>query len=170
MDVLSKRFGKYGLNLHSDKTRLIDFRKPQVPEDTGKKGHGSFDLLGFTFFWAKSRKGNWVVKRRTAKSRFRTALSRIKEWCRANRHRPVGEQQQALAQKLRGHCGYFGITGNSRQIAKFRYEVVMLWCKWLSRRSQKARMNWETFSRLLKRYPLPAPIAIHSIYCAAAKP
>lgn len=170
LDVLPKRFGKYGLTLHPDKTRLVDFRKPQEPEDTGKGRPGSFDLLGFTFFWAKSRKGNRVVKQRTAKSRLRVALSRVKEWCKANRHRPIGEQQQALAQKLRGHYGYFGITGNSWQIAKFRYEVVMLWRKWLSRRSQKARMNWETFNRLLMRYPLPAPIAIHSIYRNAVKP
>jgi len=170
MDILPKRFGEYGLTLHPDKTRLIDFRKPQEPEDAGKRGPGSFDLLGFTFFWAKSRKGNWVVKQRTAKSRLRIALSRIKEWCKANRHRPIGEQQQSLSQKLRGHYGYFGITGNSWQIAKFRYEVDILWRKWLSRRSQKSRMNWETFNRLLKRYPLPAPIAIHSIYCNAAKP
>ena len=75
MDILPKRFGEYGLTLHPDKTRLIDFRKPQEPEDAGKRGPGSFDLLGFTFFWAKSRKGNWVVKQRTAKSRLRIALS-----------------------------------------------------------------------------------------------
>ena len=170
MVVLPKRFGKYGLTLHPDKTRLIDFRRPQEPEDEGKRGSGSFDLLGFTFFWAKSRKGNWVVKQRTAGSRLKAALARVKEWCKVNRHRPIGEQQQALAQKLRGHYGYYGITGNSWQLAKFRQEVVRLWRKWLSRRSQKSRMNWETFSRLLKRYPLPAPIAIHSIYCNAAKP
>lgn len=170
MDVLPKRFGKYGLTLHPDKTKLVDFRKPQEPEDAGKRGPGSFDLLGFTFFWAKSRKGNWVVRQRTARSRLKAAITRVKEWCKTNRHRPIGEQQQALAQKLRGHYGYFGITGNSWQLAKFRYEVVRLWRKWLSRRSQKSRMNWETFSRLLKRYPLPAPIAIHSIYYNAAKP
>lgn len=170
MDVLPKRFGKYGLTLHPDKTRLIDFRKPQEPEDAGKRGSGSFDLLGFTFFWAKSRKGNWVVKQRTARNRLKAAITRVKEWCKANRHRPIGEQQQALAQKLRGHYGYYGITGNSWQIAKFRHEVDILWRKWLSRRSQKSRLNWETFNRLLKRYPLPPPIAIHSIYCNAAKP
>jgi len=170
LDVLPKRFGRYGLTLHPDKTRLVDFRKPKEPGDTGERGPGSFDLLGFTFLWAKSRKGNWVVKQRTAKSRLRLALSRVKEWCKINRHRPIGEQQQALAQKLRGHYGYFGITGNSRGIAKFRREVDRLWRKWLSRRSQKSRLNWEIFNRLLKRYPLPAPIAIHSIYRNAVKP
>jgi len=141
-----------------------------MPYDPDARGSESFDLLGFTFYWAKSRKGNWVVKQRTAKSRLRLALSRVKEWCKANRYRPIGEQRQSLAQKLRGHYVYFGITGNSWQIAKFRYEVVMLWRKWLSRRSQKSRLNWETFNRLLKRYPLPAPIAIHSIYRNAVNP
>ena len=170
LDVLPKRFGKYGLTLHPDKTKLVDFRKPQEPGEPGDGGHGSFDLLGFTFYWAKSRKGNWVVKQRTAKSRLRSALTRVKEWCKASRHRPIGEQQQALTQKLRGHYGYFGITGNSWQIAKFRYGVVRLWHKWLSRRSQKSRLNWETFSRLLKRYPLPAPIAVHSIYRNVVNP
>ena len=168
--VISKRLEKYGLAHHPEKTRLVDFRKPKEPDDSGDKGSGSFDLLGFTFYWAKSLKGNWVVKHKTCKTRLKQALLRIKEWCQANRHRPIGEQQQALAQKLRGHYGYFGITGNSVWIAKFRYEVGRIWRKWLSRRSQRARMNWETFNRLLKRYPLPSPIAIHSVCRYVAKP
>jgi len=103
-----------------------------------------------------------VVKRKTSKVRLRQALLRIKEWCKANRHRPIGEQQQALAQKLRGHYGYYGITGNSAGIVKFAHEVGRIWRKWLSRRSQKSRLSWETFNRLLVWYPLPPPIAIHS--------
>lgn len=170
LDVLPKRFGKYGLTLHPEKTRLVDFRKPKDSDDLDNQGPGSFDLLGFTLYWAKSRKGYWVVKHKTAKDRLKRALSRIKDWCKANRHRPIHEQQQALSQQLRGHYGYYGVTGNSFWIAKFRSGVIRLWHKWLSRRSQRARMEWETFNRLLKRYPLPAPIAIHSVYRNAANP
>jgi group II intron reverse transcriptase/maturase len=170
LDVLPKRLGKFGLTLHPEKTRLVDFQRPRTPNKPDGRGPGSFDLLGLTFYWAKSRKGNWVVKQKTAKDRFKRALSRIKAWCRANRHRPIREQQQAITWKLKGHYGYFGITGNSYWIAKFRFEVGRLWHKWLGRRSQRARLNWEQFNRLLKKYPLPAPIAVHSVYRRAAKP
>jgi len=168
--VIPKRLEKYGLAHHPEKTRLVDFRKPKEPDDSGDKGSRSFDMLGFTFYWAKSLKGNWVVKQKTSKGRLKQALSRVKEWCKANRHRPIEEQQQALAQKLRGHYGYYGITGNSARITKFRYEVNKLWRKWLSRRSQKSRLSWEAFNRLLIRYPLPPPIAIHSVCRHAANP
>jgi len=170
LDVLPRRFGKYGLTLHPEKTRLVDFQRSRYPDDSDNQGPGSFDLLGFTLYWARSRKGYWVVKYKTAKGRLKLALSRIKDWCKANRHRPIREQQQALSLKLRGHYGYYGITGNSFWIAKFRTEVIRLWHKWLSRRSQKARLDWEIFNRLLKRYPLPAPIAIHSVYRNVVKP
>jgi group II intron reverse transcriptase/maturase len=116
LNVLPERFGKYGLTLHPDKTRLVEFQRPdrRPPADGGGSGRpGTFDLLGFTHFWGLSRKGKWVVMRKTAKDRLSRALTRVNEWCRRNRHRPVGEQWRALSQKLRGHFGYFGIIGNS---------------------------------------------------------
>ena len=161
LDVLPKRFGKYGLGLHPEKTRLVDFRRPRGP----KKGPGhSFNLLGFTHFWGKSRKGRWVVKRRTAKDRFSRALKRVGLWCRRNRHLSVAVQQRALNRKLRGHYAYYGVTGNARALNRFIREVERLWRKWLSRRSRAARLNWETFRRLLARYPLETPRIVHSIY------
>lgn len=169
MSVLPKRFGKYGLTLHPDKTRLLYFRPPRSQDGPGKES-GSFDFLGFTHHWAKSRQGRWVVKQKTAKGRFTRALQRIKEWCRDHRHRPVGEQCMVLRQKLRGHYGYYGIVGNSASLGRFRNEVGRLWHKWLSRRSQKAKLDWPTFSRLLKRYPLPPPHMKRSIYRFAANP
>ena len=169
LDVLAKRLGKYGLSLHPEKTRLVMFRPPC--ERLGRsKRPGSFDFLGFTHHWCRSFKGYWVVKRRTAKDRFRRALKEISQWCRQHRHLPVAEQQRVLTWKLRGHSQYYGITGNGKAVSKFFRQVVHVWQKWLSRRSQRARMNWERFNRLLARYPLPAPVMVHSTCRRAANP
>jgi len=158
--VLAKRFAKYGLALHPEKTKLIDFRRPTGNGD----GPGSFDVLGFTHFWGRSRKGNWVVQRKTSRSRFGRALHRVAEWCRRNRHRSVREQHKALVAKVRGHYGYFGITGNSRALGCFWHEVKRVWKKWLGRRSGRKRLTWERFALLVGRYPLPWPRVVHSIY------
>ena len=168
MAVLPKRFGKYGLTVHPDKTKLVPFRRPPLASSPrgGPDGDrpGTFDLLGFTHYWSRSRKGNWVVKRKTARDRFARALKAVSDWCRQNRHQPVAEQCEGLGRKLRGHYQYFGITGNSDALSSFHYRVQRVWRKWLDRRSHKARMNWERFNRLLERHPLPAPVVVHSIY------
>ena len=160
LNVLAKRFAKYGLTLHPEKTRLIDFRRPTGNGD----GSGSFDVLGFTHFWGLSRKGNWVVQRKTSRSRFGRALHRVAEWCRRNRHRSVREQHKALVAKVRGHYNYFGITGNSRALGRFWHEVKRVWKKWLGRRSGRKQMTWERFVLLVGRYPLPWPRVVHSVY------
>jgi group II intron reverse transcriptase/maturase len=154
--VLPKRFGAYGLTLHPEKTRLVQFKRPRGPDPQGPPP-GTFDLLGFTHFWARSLKGNWVVRRKTAKDRFQRALDKVTEWCCKNRHLPLKEQWQALRRKLSGHFGYYGIPGNSRLLVRFRFLVEGIWRKWLSRRSQRAYLSWEDFRRLLAHYPLPAP-------------
>jgi RNA-directed DNA polymerase len=164
MEVLPKRFGKYNLTLNAAKTKLVDFRQPP----RGGGGHASFELLGFTHFWGTSRKGRPVVQRKTSPSRFRRALKRINEWCRHSRHRPVAEQYQVLSTKVRGHYGYFGITGNSRAIARFLHEVERLWRRWLDRRSSRAKMTWDRFRVLLHRYSLPQPRIVRSVYTLAA--
>ena len=169
LDVLAKRLGKYGLSLHPEKTRLGMFRPPC--ERLGRsKRPGSFDFLGFTHHWCRSFKGYWVVKRRTAKDRFRHALKEIGQWCRQHRHLPVAEHQRVLTWKLRGYSQYYGLTGNGKAVSKFFRQVVHVWQKWLSRRSQRSRMNWERFNRLLARYPLPAPVMVHSLYRRAVNP
>jgi len=165
LDVLPKRFGKYGLALHPDKTRLVEFRRPdQRPssEDRSERRPGTFDLLGFTHYWGLSRRGKWVVKRKTASSRFGRALKRVADWCRQHRHQEVGQQQRTLAQKLRGHFGYFGITGNSEAITRFRELVIGIWCRWLGRRSQRGRFTWDHRRGLLERYPLPPARVVRS--------
>lgn len=167
-DVLPRRFAKYGLTLHPDKTRLVYFRKP--PRDDGpdrrggRPGPGSFDFLGFTHYWGKSRKGRRIPKRKTAKGRFSRAIRRIHQWCRWARHQPIRDQARALGQKLRGHYQYYGITGNFRALARFYHEVRRIWRKWLCRRSQRGYLTWEAYTGLLTRHPLPLPRIAHSVY------
>jgi len=172
MDVLPKRFGKYGLTLHPEKTRLVDFRRPPRRTERGTRDGstrpGSFDLLGFTHYWGRSRKGRRVIKRKTAKGRLSRALASIAQWCRKHRHLPVREQHAQLVLKLRGHFAYFGITGNGRALGDFGHFVERIWRKWLDRRSNRARMGWDRYRRLLERYPLPAPVVVHSIYRRSA--
>jgi group II intron reverse transcriptase/maturase len=174
MDVLPKRFGRYGLTLHPDKTRLVPFRRPdrlRRPFVGGDEPRpGSFDLLGFTHFWGLSRNGRWVVKRKTAKSRFSRALRRVAEWCWKNRHLPLAVQHRTLVQKLRGHCGYYGITGNGDALARFRYELTHRWKRALDRRSQRAYLRWERFRELLRRFPLPNASPVHSVCRPVANP
>ncbi|HUC07402.1 MAG TPA: group II intron reverse transcriptase/maturase [Solirubrobacterales bacterium] len=168
MDVLPKRMGKYGLTLHPEKTRLIRFHPPRQRRDGGIDEPGTFDLLGFTHLWTKSRKGRWYIRRKTAKGRLRRSLTAIAQWCRSNRHRPIREQHKTLSQKLRGHFGYYGITGNAEALARFRRSVECTWYRWLARRSWRP-MSWERFSALQRVFPLPPAIAVHSVLRRAAK-
>jgi group II intron reverse transcriptase/maturase len=170
LDVLPKRFGKYGLTIHPDKTRLVPFRRPDrsAPTAGGQPGpqSGSFDFLGFTHYWSRSKKGNWVVKRKTAGSRLHRAIKKIGAWCRQNRHLPIADQYQSLCQKLRGHFAYYGVIGNLVCLQRFRYEVVRLWRKWLSRRKRRGQFTWSRLNGLLRALPLPWPRAPASP-CAA---
>ena len=159
-DVLPKRFGAYGLTLHPEKTRMVKFSRPlrRPPEGGGgSSGSDTFDFLGFTHYWGRSRAGHMVVKRRTAKDRFSRTLRRVKEWCRQHRHDPLRAQQQGLASKLRGHYAYFGITANYAALQRLLHEVQRLWRKWLSTRSRAGRLPWKRMQVLLKRFPLPTP-------------
>lgn len=159
MDVLPKRFDKYRLRLHPEKTRLIEFKPPsgvEPPSGFEPRNGKSFDFLGFRHFWAKSRKGNWVVMKKTMPSRLSRALRAINQWCRFNRHQPVREQHQKLLAKLRGHANYYGVIGNSAALAALRHWTINIWAKWLMRRSNRG-ISWETFNRLLKVYPIPVP-------------
>jgi len=166
MEVLPKRFGKYGLTLHPDKTRLIPFRRPSHKaggsEDNGTDRPGTFDLLGFTHYWGRTRRGGWAVTRQTASKRLSRAVQSIAQWCRTHRHSPVAEQHAKLSQKMRGHYAYYGITGNARALHGFLWAVSRAWRKWLDRRNRQREMTWPRFKRLLKRYPLPPPRIVHS--------
>jgi group II intron reverse transcriptase/maturase len=160
MDVLPKRFARYGLALHPDKTRLVPFRRPDLSrrdDPSGARAVRSFDFLGFTIHWGKSLQGKWVVRTRTAKDRFRRTLVNIEQWCKLHRHAPLVEQQQMLNAKLRGHYGYYRRIGNVGRLWDLRHWVRHIWRRWLSRRSQRAHLNWPTMDRLLQHYPLARP-------------
>jgi group II intron reverse transcriptase/maturase len=174
LDVLPKRLGKYGLTLHPEKTRLVKFHRPtgrdcqrrHRPEEQPT----TFDLLGFTHRWGRSRYGSWVVQRFTARDRFSRALRAVNLWCKRHRHYPIEWQQAQLARKLRGHCSYYGITGNGRRLWAYRMQMLRIWRTWLSRRSQRRTPSWAAFKRLLVRYPLPSAVVVHSVYRRAANP
>ncbi len=146
MGVLPKRFGRYNLTLHPDKTCVTLFRP-------GEKS--SFDFLGFTHYWKRSRRGHWIIQRRTMKSRFARSVKAIGQWCRFHRHERLPEQHATLCRKVQGHYNYYGVRGNFAAIKRFRFVVARVWIKWLRRRSQRHRLNWDQADRLLQRYQLP---------------
>jgi len=171
MAVLPKRFEKYGLTLHPQKTRTVEFVRPDYRSRRAGSGAAkrpdTFDFLGFTHYWGRSRKGKSIVRRKTAKDRFRRSLKRVAEWCREHRHDDLRVQQKALSQKLRGHYGYFGIVGNYSAMKRFLQEVQLAWCKWIQRRSNRGRKDWDVLNVLLKCYALPQPRSISPVYRAA---
>jgi group II intron reverse transcriptase/maturase len=173
MEVVPKRFGKYGLTVHPTKTKLVSFRPPSsttAATDEPRDHSGTFDLLGFTHYWDRSRRGYWVVKLKTATDRFSRAVRSIDSWCQANRHLSLSEQQQKLNEKLRGHYAYYGVTGNSGALSRFLHEVECRWRKWLYRRNRLRSLNWNMFRRLLQRYPLAPVRTVRSVYRHAANP
>lgn len=158
-DVVGKRFAKYGLTLHPEKTKLLRFYPPR-DGDTAD----SFILMGFTHYWSKSRRGKWIVKRKTAPKRLTRALKRIALWCRTNRHEPLPDQHHMLSLKLNGHCQYYGITGNGQSLDRFRKGIEKLWRKWLKRRSGGARRKgWDWWEKLRSHYRLPPARVVHSV-------
>lgn len=169
--ALFKRFEKFGLKLHPEKTRLMAFGHPGK---TGAGGAGNsnpetFDFLGFTHYWRKSHEGRWYIGRKTARKRLCRSLKRIAQWCRENRDMRLVDQVAALNRKIKGHCGYFGITGNGASLRKFHFGLIIVWRKWLNRRTgQRGSMPWDRMHRLLAFFRLEPARVVHSVY--AAKP
>ena len=152
--VLGKRLAKYGLELHAGKTRMVNFH----PSGRDSEG-GSFDFLGFTHAWRKSRKGRPYVGRTTSKSRFTRALDKLKAYLIKTRNLPLEEQRIGLNRRLQGHYNYYGMSGNSKALGRFFYEVQVQWLKSLRRRSghHAKEWTWERLNRMLAHYPLPSP-------------
>lgn len=150
--VLSQRFERFGLTLHPNKTRLLPFGRPRTPKG---KGPGTFDFLGFTFFWGVARSGKRVPRVRTRKASHRRALQSVAAWCRRERHQPVKEQHAAPVRRIEGHLNYFSVNDNDRSVRRFVRGVGRAWFNWLNRRSQRSRLTWERMNDLLGAYPLP---------------
>ena len=161
--VLGKRLGKYGLELHPDKTQMIDFRfKPQSGHDDHQEPLATtFNFLGFTHVWVTSEKGRAMVRQLTAKDRVARTLKAINRVCRSMRTRPLRDQHQRLSRMLKGHYAYFGISGNYERLATLPYRVAHIWRKWLSRRSNERFMPWVAFTKILALFPLPKPRIVH---------
>ena len=158
MKVLPKRFERYNLSLHPDKTSLVHFSKPYTEKES--KERGTFDFLGFAFYWGKGLKGYWVIKKKTARKRLSRFMKRIWQWCKENLHEPIEEQYKILCSKLRGFYQYYGVRGNYKALEVVFEHTERAWRKWLSRRSQRGKVLFED---LRKSYPLPLPSIVHSI-------
>lgn len=156
MAVIGRRFERFGLRLHPEKTRLVPFGRPSSGQTNGK-GPATFDFLGFTVYWRRTPKGRWVPAYKTRKARLRRAITAVADWCRRHRHLPVNQQHAALVRRIDGHCNYFGVNGNFRSLRRLVFYAERAWRKWLSRRSQHAYMNWKRFADLLRDFPLPRP-------------
>jgi RNA-directed DNA polymerase len=152
-EVLPKRMQRFNLQLHPEKTRLLDFRRPS--SESGGKGPSTFDFLGFTVFWKRGRSGKWGFVLKTRRARLSRAINAATAWCRRHQHQEIGDQHVALTRRLQGHINYFGVSGNVRSVDRLLLAVRRAWYKWLRRRSNHSRLNWERFNAVLRRYPLP---------------
>jgi group II intron reverse transcriptase/maturase len=156
LKVLPQRMQRYGLTLHPDKTRLLPFQRPGLAQHDGK-GPATFDFLGFTLHWRRTRGGRWRLACKTRRARLRRAIQAVYAWCRSQRHEDVTTQHAGLRSRLQGHYNYFGVNGNLKGLACLLWHARRAWYKWLNRRSQRTRWTWARFLDLLRDFPLPQP-------------
>jgi RNA-directed DNA polymerase len=157
--VVPKRFERYGLSIHPDKSRMVQFSRPYWKRG---KGPGSFAFLGFTHYWAKTLKGGWTIKRKTQGKRLSRYMSGIGEWCKGHIHEPLVEQHRTLSSKLRGHYQYYGVRGNFKMLEVAYEHTRVMWKKWLRRRNSMNRMSWERFAEEVEQtLKLPLPQIMH---------
>lgn len=156
MAMLNQRMAEHGLRLHPEKTRLVPFKRPPARQDGGK-GPGTFDFLGFTLLWRKTQKGHWGQNFQTRKARLQRAVAALNDFCRSHRHEPVKEQHTSLCRRISGHFNYFGVNGNLSSLARLVRAAERIWYRWLRRRSNRTRLNWQRFGDFLRAFPLPRP-------------
>jgi hypothetical protein len=159
LKVLHQRFAKYGLTLHPEKTRLMEFGR-DAAKNRARQGKGkpeTFDFLGFTHICARSLRGFFTIHVRTMRKRYRRSLKAISRWCKTHRHDDVEDQRAELNLKLRGHYQYYGRPTNVPAIWKFFRAVRRVWKKWLARRTRGRPLIWQDFARILRRLPLARP-------------
>ena len=160
---LSTRLGKFGLSLHEDKTRLLEFGKfaKERRLKRGLKRPETFNFMGFTHYCSESRNGRFVVKRKTQRQRTIRKLRQLRLECRRRMHTPLMDQHKWLTSVLRGHYAYYGVPSNSRSLSRFRWEVGKIWFRAIRRRSQKRSLTWDRFHDLLRSFPLLHPLITH---------
>jgi group II intron reverse transcriptase/maturase len=162
-EVLPKRMEKFGLTLHPDKTQLIPYTRPWNRQREGK-GPGTFDFLGFTFHWKRTREGWWANALKTRSARLARTIQRIHDYCRSMRHESLRDQHAGLVRRLKGHINYFGVNGNCARVNRVVHAAECSWRYWLRRRSQRNRMSWKGFRELLTRLPLPRARIVAQIW------
>ena len=162
LELLKERFNSFSLSLHPEKTRLVAFGKP-AKSVTVNKITGTFDFLGFTFYWSKARKGFWVIKKKTIGKSLSRFLKGIWEWCRDNRHEHLKDQYEKLCVKLRGYYQYYGVRGNFKALEVAYEHTEKSWRFWLSRRTHTGGINWSMFEKVRRTFPLLKPRIIHNI-------
>jgi len=163
---LTERLAKFGLEVEPTKTKVLEFGKRAAgnAKARGEKP-GTFDFLGFTHYCGKGRDGRrFRMKRKTAGKKFRARIVEFKEWIKRHRNRPLRWIMQQVAAKVRGHFGYYGVTDNLRGIDRYAEVVKLLLYKWLNRRSQRRSFTWPEFQEMLKRFPLPKPRILVSLF------
>lgn len=161
LEATRNRFAKFGLELHPEKSRIVDFRRPPLARNPKGPKPETFNFLGFTFYWGKSLRGFSVISNRTRKESLRAGLNEISLWCEKNRHQKVAWQHSKLNEKLRGHYDYFGRRGNIACLTAFCFQVSRIWRHWLNRRSQRRHLPWSKFYERLRANPLLAPRITH---------
>jgi RNA-directed DNA polymerase len=160
--VLPKRLEKYKLTLNEEKTKMVEFSRQKVLLGIPQ---GTFDFLGFTFYWGKARNGKVIPKLKTSGKTMRKKLDKVTEWCRDKRNKePLKELWKTFCAKLRGHAQYYGVSFNSERMQKFFYESTRIFFKWINRRSQKKSFTWEKFEKFMERNPLPRAMICHPLY------
>jgi group II intron reverse transcriptase/maturase len=157
LEQVTRRFQSYGLTIHPEKTRIVDFRHPWRSEHKPQ----TFDFLGFTHYWAKTIGGGHAVKRKTKAKKFRAALVEIGDWCKRHRHESLELQHRELSHRVRGHYAYYGIRGNSRALVGFAHQTKRLWHYWLCRRSRERIDGVRLWNLLDRHFPLPTPRIVH---------
>ena len=164
---LQNRFNKYGLEIHPTKSRNISFgRFERKNAKQQKRRSNTFDFLGFTHYCDRSRKGNFKVGRKTSHKKYSAKCRAMNAWLKAIRNQvKTKEWWKILRAKLRGHFQYYGVSENYDGIARFYKFTIRTVRKWLNRRSQKRKMNWDSYTKYLERYPLPKPKIVHSFTC-----
>ena len=159
---LCQRMARFGLELHPDKTRLIEFGR-FAAANRAARGLGkpeTFSFLGFTHMCGRTRSGWFQLKRITIAKRLRAALREVKDQLRSRMHLPIPEQGRWLASVVRGHMAYYAVPGNVQAVAAFRAQVTRHWFKALRRRSQRTTVNWARMSRIEARW-LPRARVMH---------